>query len=132
MAVRYKFFSATDYGAVKFDGGWITVADLKLAISAQKKLDRDMDLLVTNATTGKGPFGCQPTPMPKPKPHTCARCLFAWIVAEYTDERILLNNTSVTIKRVPAATVIQMRYVLSEQQRKRAATDVRAPLKATM
>jgi hypothetical protein len=59
MAVHYKFVSSTDYGTVKFDGEWITVADLKLAISAQKKLDRsgDMDLLITNATTGKGPFG---------------------------------------------------------------------------
>ena len=59
MAVHYKFVSSRDYDTVKFDGGFITVADLKLAISAQKKLDRsgDMDLLITNATTGEGPFG---------------------------------------------------------------------------
>jgi hypothetical protein len=40
------------------------------------------------------------------------------------------KNTSVTIKRVPAATVIQMRYVLSEQRkradREKLATEVRA------
>ena len=59
MAVHYKFVSSRDYDTVKFDGGFITVADLKLAISAQKKLDKsgDMDLLITNATTGEGPFG---------------------------------------------------------------------------
>jgi hypothetical protein len=64
MAVHYKFVSSRDYDTVKFDGGFITVADLKLAISAQKKLglatldgSGDMDLLITNATTGEGPFG---------------------------------------------------------------------------
>ena len=59
MAVHYKFVSSRDYDTVKFDGGFITVADLKRAISAQKKLDRsaDTDLLITNATTGEGPFG---------------------------------------------------------------------------
>ena len=64
MAVHYKFVSSRDYATVKFDSGFITVADLKLAISAQKKLglatldgSGDMDLLITNATTGEGPFG---------------------------------------------------------------------------
>ena len=57
MAVHFKFVSSRDHAAVKFDGGFITVADLKRAISAQKKLDRDTDLLITNATTGEGPFG---------------------------------------------------------------------------
>ena len=59
MAVHFKFVSSRDHATFKFDGGFITVADLKRAISAQKKLDRsaDTDLLITNATTGEGPFG---------------------------------------------------------------------------
>ena len=147
MAVHFKFVSSRDHATVKFDGGFISVADLKRAISAQKKLDRsaDTDLLITNATTGEGPFWAvsrrlrlahEPDGRTGPRcaltrAHTCARCAFAWILAAYMDERFHIpKNTSVTIKRVPAATVIQMRYVLSEQRkradREKIATEVRA------
>jgi hypothetical protein len=130
MAVHYKFLSSRDYATVTFDGGFITVADLKLAISAQKKLglatldgSGDMDLLITNATTGEGPFWAvslrlrlahEPDGRTGPRcaltrAHTCARCAFAWILAAYMDERFHIpKNMSVTIKRVPAATVIRM------------------------
>jgi hypothetical protein len=85
MAVHFKFVSARDHATVKFDGGFITVADLKRAISAQKKLDRsaDTDLLITNAMTREGPFGAAslrlclrlrlPTPTPTPTPCTQTR-----------------------------------------------------------
>ena len=143
MTVHYKFASSRDYATVTFDGGFITVADLKLAISAQKKLglatldgSGDMDLLITNATTGEGPFWAvslrlrlahEPDGRTGPRcaltrAHTCARCAFAWILAEYMDERFHIpKNTCVTIKRVPAATVIRMRY----EQKK---LSVRTPL----
>jgi hypothetical protein len=146
MAVHYKFLSSRDYATVTFDGGFITVADLKLAISAQKKLglatldgSGDMDLLITNATTGEGPFWAvslrlrlahEPDGRTGPRcaltrAHTCARCAFAWILAEYMDERFHIpKNTSVTIKRVPAATVIRMRY----EQKNLPVRTVRTPL----
>ena len=83
MAVHFKFVSSRDHATVKFDGGFITVADLKRAISAQKKLDRsaDTDLLITNAMTGEGPFGAASLrlrlrlrPARKPDARSALRC----------------------------------------------------------
>ena len=101
MAVHFKFVSSRDHATVKFDGGFITVADLKRAISAQKKLDRsaDTDLLITNAMTREGPFGAaslrlhaNPTPALRcaaiTRTHTRARCLFLLGLSQSTWMRI--------------------------------------------
>ena len=141
--MHFKFVSSRDHATFKFDGGFITVADLKRAISAQKKLDRsaDTDLLITNAMTREGPFGAASLrlrlrlrPAHKPdalhcaaltRTHTRARCLFfARIVAEYVDENSHVpKNTSVIIKRLPKAMVLRMRY----EQKKLAAAAAAFP-----
>jgi len=76
MSVHYKFKSAKDYDTVTFDGGFITLAELKATIITQKKLGKntDFDLNVTNAQTEE----------------------------EYKDDNTLVpKNTSVIVRRVP-------------------------------
>ena len=76
-AVHYKFRSAKQYGAVNFEGDFIQLAELKVAIVEQEKLQfgEDFDLHVVDAQTQE----------------------------EYHDENALIpKNTSVIVKRVPA------------------------------
>jgi hypothetical protein len=55
MSVHYKFKSAKDYDTVTFDGAFISVAELKREIIAQKKLTANgNDLLLENAQTTEG------------------------------------------------------------------------------
>ncbi|XP_037073981.1 E3 ubiquitin-protein ligase RBBP6-like [Pollicipes pollicipes] len=78
MSVFYKFASSTEVNTVVFDGVHISVADLKQAIMDQKKLGRgtDFDLIVTNSQTSE----------------------------EYKQNDMLIpKNTSLVVKRVPAA-----------------------------
>eukprot|EP00166_Cyanidium_caldarium_P003649 ctg_3522.g504 len=76
-ALYYKFRSAKQYGAVNFEGDFIQLAELKVAIVEQEKLQfgEDFDLHVVDAQTQE----------------------------EYHDENALIpKNTSVIVKRVPA------------------------------
>ena len=57
--VHYKFKNASSkqWDSVLFDGGVISVLDLKRAIVSQKRLGKsqgDFDLVITNAQTGEG------------------------------------------------------------------------------
>jgi hypothetical protein len=54
--VHYKFKASSDYDSVTFDGGFISVIDLKKAIVEKKKLGHsaDFDLRVTDAQSGQG------------------------------------------------------------------------------
>jgi hypothetical protein len=56
MSVHYKFKSSLDYDSVNFDGGFISVADLKKAIVEQKRLGHgtDFDLRFTHVQTNEG------------------------------------------------------------------------------
>lgn len=78
MAVQFKFRSAVEFNSVGVEGPFISVRDLKQKIAEHKNLSKckDFDLLITDAETGE----------------------------EYNDESISIpTNTSVIIKRVPAA-----------------------------
>ncbi|XP_057850363.2 E3 ubiquitin ligase PARAQUAT TOLERANCE 3 isoform X1 [Cryptomeria japonica] len=78
MVVHFKFRSAVEFDSVELEGPSISIRDLKQKIAYHKKLNtcKDFDLLITNAETGQ----------------------------EYIDDSILVpQNTSVIIKRVPAA-----------------------------
>ncbi|CAK9212093.1 unnamed protein product [Sphagnum troendelagicum] len=78
MAVHFKFRSAMEYDSIDIDGPFIAIGGLKEKIVEHKNLRSatDIDLLITNAQTGE----------------------------EYTDDSFLvLKNTSVIIKRVPAS-----------------------------
>jgi hypothetical protein len=54
--IHYKFKSQKDFDSVTFDGIFISVTDLKRAISEKKELARDQacELLLTNAQNGQG------------------------------------------------------------------------------
>ena len=56
MSVHYKFKSSLDYDSVTFEGGFISVGDLKKAIVEQKKLGHgtDFDLRFKDAQTSEG------------------------------------------------------------------------------
>jgi hypothetical protein len=56
MSVHYKFKSALEYDTVTFDGLHISIADLKTAITQQKRIGKtsDFDLQITNAQTKEG------------------------------------------------------------------------------
>jgi hypothetical protein len=85
-AVHYKFRSAKHFGRVQFEGDFIQLAELKVAIVEQEKLQfgEDFDLQVVDAQTQE----------------------------EYYDEETLIpKNTSVIVKRVPAG---QKQGILSQ------------------
>eukprot|EP01112_Ceratiomyxa_fruticulosa_P015835 TRINITY_DN4713_c0_g1_i1.p1 TRINITY_DN4713_c0_g1~~TRINITY_DN4713_c0_g1_i1.p1 ORF type:complete len:247 (-),score=35.97 TRINITY_DN4713_c0_g1_i1:274-1014(-) len=76
MSVHFKFKAARDYDTVTFEGGFISLADLKKAIVQKKKLGKgnDFDLVVTNAQSQE----------------------------DYKDDNFLIpKNTSVIVRRVP-------------------------------
>lgn len=53
-SVHYKFKSQNNYDTVTFDGLYISLAEFKKSIMAQKKLNpAEFDLQVTNAQTGE-------------------------------------------------------------------------------
>lgn len=85
-SVHYKFRSAKHFGRVQFEGDFIQLAELKVAIVEQEKLQfgEDFDLQVVDAQTQE----------------------------EYHDEEMLIpKNTSVIVKRIPAG---QKQGILSQ------------------
>mgnify|MGYP000137021802 CR=1 FL=1 len=56
-AIHYRFKTAKTWDTITFEGGVLSVIDLKRGIVSQKKLGKtatDFDLLLTNAQTGEG------------------------------------------------------------------------------
>lgn len=74
MSVHYKFKNTKDYDAVKFDGVYISAADLKSIIVQQKKLGNS-ELQVENEETKQ----------------------------LYTDDQLIPKNTNVVVSRLPFA-----------------------------
>lgn len=58
--IFYKFKSAKDYDAYKFEGAGIPVWELKREIVQAKKLGKtnDFDLILTNAQNNEGTWLC--------------------------------------------------------------------------
>jgi len=54
--VHYQFKSSKEFSTVTFEGSYISLGELKKAITTQKKLGKgtDFDLQITNAQTGEG------------------------------------------------------------------------------
>lgn len=72
MSVHYKFKNTINYDAVKFDGVYISAADLKSIIVQQKKLGHS-ELQVENEETGQ----------------------------LYTDDQMIPKNTNIIVLRLP-------------------------------
>eukprot|EP01094_Clydonella_sp_ATCC50884_P010860 TRINITY_DN20679_c0_g1_i1.p1 TRINITY_DN20679_c0_g1~~TRINITY_DN20679_c0_g1_i1.p1 ORF type:complete len:333 (+),score=59.68 TRINITY_DN20679_c0_g1_i1:325-1323(+) len=92
MALHYKFKSTKDYSTVTFEGGFISVGDLRRSIIQQQRLTKVQDsiqLVITNAQTGE----------------------------EYEEASTLIpRNTSVIVKRLPATRTNYAPYLARQQE----------------
>lgn len=57
-SVRFRFKSAREFETLPFDGDFVKVADLKIAIFERKKLSsgEGFDLEISDDSTGEGTF----------------------------------------------------------------------------
>ena len=92
-SIHYKFRALKDYDTYTFEGAGVPVWELKQEIIAAKKLNRanDFDLIISNAQTNQGKF------------ESLELGLYFYFL-EYADDSIIIpKNTSVIVRRVPAA-----------------------------
>lgn len=92
-SIHYKFRALKDYDTYTFEGAGVPVWELKQEIIAAKKLNRanDFDLIISNAQTNQGNFESLDL-----GPY--------FYFLEYADDSIIIpKNTSVIVRRVPAA-----------------------------
>lgn len=85
MSVHYKFKNTINYDAVKFDGVYISAADLKNKIIQQKKLGQS-ELQLENEETGLA----------------------------YTDDQQIPKNTNIIVSRLPFANSKRTRQAASQ------------------
>lgn len=92
-SIHYKFRALKDYDTYTFEGAGVPVWELKQEIISAKKLNRanDFDLIISNAQTNQGKISF--------------RDFFKVpYFLEYLDDSIIIpKNTSVIVRRVPAA-----------------------------
>lgn len=117
-SVHFRFKSAREFETLPFEGDFLKVADLKVAIVARKKLNfgEGFDLEISDAATSDGKFYLSPIPPgvlhPRNSCQSAATNFVSNVVSSttplplplsvYHDENALVQkNTSVIVRRIP-------------------------------